>query len=781
MQHTLISRAATLLDDPLMMEWAVHYYHDLPPHPELKEQLENLWFHDVSIKRWIDADDPDVLSLMFLYLPEQRFSMFAPAMASRWSAWPTQLTNSASRILASVSSELAAETFGCYLETAQPWSVEKAAAILATLDKLPQEGALPLLEKLLPLAWDKDEMVASLVRSYTFKAAVRLMPQALPRLLDGLYAEKEHRLNRAVEFMADCLFGHDAYADLYFLHREDYAAAFFSDLAPLFDSAAPLAEMDEVMRSEAPLAAALRLLEAHHGRSPESGLAWETIRHSEVFRKEEHPVELAALALAGLAAAFERKTIDATHLSIGEALALLALDVRVNIHYGAVIERLRSFPREEIAAAMASRIGEVKDSYGGVTLARLMGDLGRAEFIQPLIGCIGETKGDFLCEAAMKALLNIGDPARDALIAQWDELDSTQKIYGGSVIAGVGGDAVADFALGRFDELMRADIERFCDLVQSAPDARLMERLRPELRRKQSLIDKTYYRLCRLLDAEGGDLPEVHERILREWKRQQIALQNFNKGDFASNRQTMRLSLHCTACGGVNDYDVRGVLMGDGGGKPLVADEFPCLSCGALAEFELEGMAFMALTAEMLRLQVAREAGEENITPLISTARVTASDGTDKPLATAYSDLREKIRNDPSDWLSLFRLGNILGHINRPRAALDSFKKAHAINPLSLETIINLAVALIESNEKSEAFELLSNTLKHSANWQTIASHPAEKGWEFAQLFNQLRRDLGRSDLPALHPGFLGVVPKVGRNDPCPCGSGKKFKKCCMK
>ena len=24
------------------------------------------------------------------------------------------------------------------------------------------------------------------------------------------------------------------------------------------------------------------------------------------------------------------------------------------------------------------------------------------------------------------------------------------------------------------------------------------------------------------------------------------------------------------------------------------------------------------------------------------------------------------------------------------------------------------------------------------------------------------------------------VPPKVGRNDACPCGSGKKFKKCCM-
>ena len=25
-----------------------------------------------------------------------------------------------------------------------------------------------------------------------------------------------------------------------------------------------------------------------------------------------------------------------------------------------------------------------------------------------------------------------------------------------------------------------------------------------------------------------------------------------------------------------------------------------------------------------------------------------------------------------------------------------------------------------------------------------------------------------------------GTAPKVGRNDDCPCGSGKKFKKCCI-
>ncbi|HEX2490711.1 MAG TPA: SEC-C metal-binding domain-containing protein, partial [Blastocatellia bacterium] len=27
--------------------------------------------------------------------------------------------------------------------------------------------------------------------------------------------------------------------------------------------------------------------------------------------------------------------------------------------------------------------------------------------------------------------------------------------------------------------------------------------------------------------------------------------------------------------------------------------------------------------------------------------------------------------------------------------------------------------------------------------------------------------------------GALQRTEKVGRNDPCPCGSGKKYKKCC--
>jgi hypothetical protein len=33
--------------------------------------------------------------------------------------------------------------------------------------------------------------------------------------------------------------------------------------------------------------------------------------------------------------------------------------------------------------------------------------------------------------------------------------------------------------------------------------------------------------------------------------------------------------------------------------------------------------------------------------------------------------------------------------------------------------------------------------------------------------------------LPSVPRGAAMTVPKVGRNDPCPCGSGRKHKRCC--
>jgi preprotein translocase subunit SecA len=43
----------------------------------------------------------------------------------------------------------------------------------------------------------------------------------------------------------------------------------------------------------------------------------------------------------------------------------------------------------------------------------------------------------------------------------------------------------------------------------------------------------------------------------------------------------------------------------------------------------------------------------------------------------------------------------------------------------------------------------------------------------------QLQYQAGPAQAEAPKPVRTGA--KVGRNDPCPCGSGKKYKKCCGK
>lgn len=40
---------------------------------------------------------------------------------------------------------------------------------------------------------------------------------------------------------------------------------------------------------------------------------------------------------------------------------------------------------------------------------------------------------------------------------------------------------------------------------------------------------------------------------------------------------------------------------------------------------------------------------------------------------------------------------------------------------------------------------------------------------------------IGAENWQGIQDTYVREEPKIGRNDPCPCGSGKKYKKCCGK
>ena len=70
-----------------------------------------------------------------------------------------------------------------------------------------------------------------------------------------------------------------------------------------------------------------------------------------------------------------------------------------------------------------------------------------------------------------------------------------------------------------------------------------------------------------------------------------------------------------------------------------------------------------------------------------------------------------------------------------------------------------------------DEYEIFGDTVEELSEWHCFAEHDSEDRDEWRQL-EELDHILSE---PHRNP-FKGI----GRNDPCPCGSGKKFKKCCL-
>ena len=81
-------------------------------------------------------------------------------------------------------------------------------------------------------------------------------------------------------------------------------------------------------------------------------------------------------------------------------------------------------------------------------------------------------------------------------------------------------------------------------------------------------------------------------------------------------------------------------------------------------------------------------------------------------------------------------------------------------------------VALTEKHGDAEVWldQVLPSLQKIHAYWLEQRATAPEGEVEEGHLFGTHAR-----------PPRTRTMPKVGRNDPCPCGSGKKFKKCCAR
>ena len=124
-------------------------------------------------------------------------------------------------------------------------------------------------------------------------------------------------------------------------------------------------------------------------------------------------------------------------------------------------------------------------------------------------------------------------------------------------------------------------------------------------------------------------------------------------------------------------------------------------------------------------------------------------DAPDTEVSGTVKELAEKYDMD------LLWMAGFLDGIN------DSLKEANPIETMEEDTVVSLAF----DKEK-----LYKNMVDAQAEWL----------YELPQWDTIFTKDRQRElYLEQKQSGTIVKAPKVGRNDPCPCGSGKKYKKCC--
>ena len=121
----------------------------------------------------------------------------------------------------------------------------------------------------------------------------------------------------------------------------------------------------------------------------------------------------------------------------------------------------------------------------------------------------------------------------------------------------------------------------------------------------------------------------------------------------------------------------------------------------------------------------------------------------DEVVAGTVKELADKFQVD------LMTMVGFLDGIN------DSLKEANPIETMEEDTVVNLAF----DKEK-----LYKNMVDAKADW--LYELP-----QWNKIFDEdKRKELYREQKRS---GTIVKGHKVGRNDPCPCGSGKKYKFCC--
>jgi tetratricopeptide (TPR) repeat protein len=269
-------------------------------------------------------------------------------------------------------------------------------------------------------------------------------------------------------------------------------------------------------------------------------------------------------------------------------------------------------------------------------------------------------------------------------------------------------------------------------------------------------------------------------------KRLQGAMEKGDTGVFL--REPMEIPLTCRSCRNVYHYTVGKVFVAANGKDTVIEDHIVCKKCGALDHYEVasEGMVSVTARLALLTLDPAMSKMDRDEMTVVPIRTVSAF-GKELPLQDLVDKYEKKLRKNPESPELLIGFANALRQIKRREDSVPVYERAIKNDPLAVEGYVSLGEYALHKGDLETAFSRYDKAaeIMDRGHYYRVRTDLDQFKEGLLDMLMSVAERLGR-ELP--HPGDprpvrVAPIPArsvVGRNHPCPCGSGKKYKKCCL-
>ena len=524
-----------------------------------------------------------------------------------------------------------------------------------------------------------------------------------------------------------------------------------ASFAPLLGDVDLLQRIDRVARQPAArrFLDAWKLLDATGEGSPLARFARGLRRATAGRAAGALRTAVSSVALAALVADGFRRDVDFSALSTVGLVRVATLDVEPFPWEAALREELARRSEDEVIAALSAALSDAEGERGTARVARLMAALGADAFLDPLVDAL-DIDGEVIEDAVAGALVRFGARAERAIIAAWPRLGGAARVSAEVVLSCIGGAATAEFVAERWPA-ERADYEslrRLCDLAHAVGALSLVPLVEREIGRRIPFVDDTVLTLSALHGVVRDDRDLLSTRVREAESETAARARRLGEGGVDA-ADAVVLSLRCAACGDESLHDVPYVWID---AAKDARDAYPggdvlCRSCGEPGPFSLTPLAWEALVTYMLAVLEA-DRDDRTVPKTLRPARIPVSGRGELGPGRAIEVLVERTAarpEDPGPWRELAAAYRSLGAVTAADAASARSRALAPDDEPAGSTASTAAPVAVPAADAAPADVSPVGVAPPGA--------PAQPG--------------------------LRLVGKVGRNEPCPCGSGRKYKRCC--